>query len=115
MSWSSIAPAAPGRPPLRGRAESHPLPIRRTCRYVIRGNGGHGLIRDDLYPLDWARGGRAGGSAGPGVTRRYGHHTGSDVRQDPRTPLLTALGRAHAAAYAAGVPVGRGSFMPATQ
>src|SRR3984957_14536735 len=46
MSWSSIAPAAPSRPPLRGRAESHPLPILRPCYHVIRRNWGYGLIRD---------------------------------------------------------------------
>src|ERR1700743_3031877 len=56
MTWtrtlfrSSIPPATPSRPPLCGWAQAHPLPIRHTCHYVIRENGRHGLIRDDLCP-----------------------------------------------------------------
>jgi SAM-dependent methyltransferase len=40
---------------------------------------------------------------------------GCDVRQDQRTPLLTALGRAQATAYPAGEYVGQESFMRAAE
>src|SRR5580692_10033319 len=40
---------------------------------------------------------------------------GCDVRQDQRTPFLTALGRTQAAAYPAGEYVGQESFMRATE
>src|SRR5690348_2294568 len=113
MPWSCIAPAGPSRHPLRGRAESHRLPIRRSCHYVYEGTGGHGLIRDDPCPLNWARPG--GWVLRPAVTRRSGHRTGTDVRQDQRTPLLTALGRAQATAYPAGEYVGQESFMRAAE
>src|SRR5689334_7252604 len=41
--------------------------------------------------------------------------TGSDVRQDQRAPLLTALERARAAAFPAGEYVGQESFMRAAE
>src|SRR6201999_3100648 len=44
-------------------------------------------------------------------TRRSEHRTGSDVRQDQRTPLLTALGRAKATADPAGEYVSQRSSM----
>src|SRR5579859_320337 len=56
-----------------------------------------------------------GWSAGSGVTHRSGHRTGSDVRQDQRTQLLTALGRAQAKAYPRGEYVGQQSFMRAAE
>jgi SAM-dependent methyltransferase len=73
------------------------------------------MIRDDLSaPPGTARPERSG-SAGPGVTRRCGHRMGCDVRQDQRTPLLTALGRAQATAYPAGEYAGEESFMRAAE
>ena len=44
---------------------------------------------------------------------RAGHRAGSDVGQDQRAPLLTALERARATAYPAGEYVGQESFMRA--
>ena len=73
------------------------------------------MIREDRCPDDWARRGGQVVSAGPGVTRRSGHRTGTDVREHRRTPLLTALGRAQATAYPAGEYVGQESFMRAAE
>src|SRR6185437_11920213 len=47
MFRPSRAPSAPSRPPC-GRAESHPLPIRRTCQYVLRGNRGEQIDLADV-------------------------------------------------------------------
>ncbi|HTT54959.1 MAG TPA: hypothetical protein VMH35_26520 [Streptosporangiaceae bacterium] len=47
------------------------------------------------------------------LTGHLGGRTGSDVRQDQRAALLTALERARATAYPAGEYVGQESFMRA--
>src|SRR5215471_2952123 len=75
---------------------------------MVRSSGGHGSTQDEPCPLGKGAAALSGWHRLAGPTR-----AGSDVRQDQRTPFLTALERARAAAFPAGEYVGQESFMRA--
>src|SRR5215470_10866541 len=82
---------------------------------MVRSSGGRGSARADRLRLDTGAARQIALPAGWHLLRHAGHHAGSDVRQDQRAPLSTALERARAAAYPAGEYVGQESFMRASE
>src|SRR5271169_6205618 len=80
---------------------------------MVRRSGGRGSTRGDRRPLGMGAARQGARPCPAGTASRGRHRAGSDVRQDQRAPLLTALERARAAAFPAGEYVGQESFMRA--